>query len=490
MKHFKRGLFLFLPLCFLALSLKAAELDFTALNQIAKEHLINLINIDTAQPEPQETKAVRYIYKVLNKHRIDWDIYRTEKPRGNLIAVIKASKDLREPAKEPLILIAHLDTAAPQEGWTFPYSNATVKDGKIYGLGATDAKNYTAVNLTILTRLAKGDIKLNRDIIFLFTSDEESGSEKGLKFLYDRHPEKLKAAYALNEGGGIIQNQGQNPPQILFVEAATKMYMDVLLSAKGEGGNSSAVGQNNAIYKLSQALSAIENYQPPFKLSPLNKEFFSRIYPYQDDDAKTTLQLLNSADAEQVQQAAKIISEDEFFKTQISDTLTPTVLTAGSELNTVLNEASANLNCRLMPQSDPMEFVKDLGKLFAEDETITLTVIEKPEMPFPQPPQNFDDPLFKAIEQSAKDLNPDMLVLPGIIPASSESEFLRRHGVTAYGIGPLIQKESGGPHQPDENIEEKDFFEQLRLTFDIVLNLCEEQPLPPSSEDDTHTEEI
>lgn len=476
--------FLFISfILFFTATINAAEIDFTALNQTAKDHLVNLIDIDTAQPEPSEIKAVRYIYKVLNKNKIDWDIYRTEKPRANLIAVLKASKDLNAEPQPSLILISHLDTASPQDGWSLSSSKATLKDGRIYGLGATDAKNYAAVNLTILTRLAQGDIKLNRDIIFVFTSDEESGSEKGLKFLYDRHPEKLKAAYALNEGGGLIKNTGQNPSDILFVEVATKMYMDILLTAKGDSGNAASVGQNNAIYKLSQALSAIENYQPAFKFSHLTKEFFARIYPYQDDDAKTTLKLLESSDEAQAQQAAQIISEDEFFKTQISDILTPTVLTSGNEANTLLNEASANLNCRLLPQSDPMAFVEELGKLFEEDETITLTVIEKPEMPFPQPPQDFNDPLFKAIEKAAKEINPDILVLPGITPASSESEFLRRHGVITYGIGPLIQKESGGPHQPDENIEEKDFFEQLRLTLNIVLNLAQE--LPATAEEQT-----
>lgn len=453
----------------------SSALDFDALNQTAKDHLINLINIDTSQPDPQETKALRYIYKTLNKHKIDWDIYRIEKPRGNLIAVLKADESIENP-QEPLLLISHLDTAALQDGWTFPPAKATIKDGIIYGLGSSDAKNYAAVNLTILTRLSKGDIKLNRDIIFLFTADEESGSEKGIKFLFDRYPEKLKAGYALNEGGGIIKQDNPAAPSILFVEAGSKMYMDILLSAKGDGGNSSVVGQNNAIYKLSQAISIIESYRPLYKFSLMSKVFFDRIFPYQDADAQTTLKLLSSEDPIQVQQAAGIISEEEFFKTQISDTVAPTVLTSGTELNTVLNEATVNLNCRLLPQSDPMAFVDELSALFAEDESITLTVIERPELPFPQPSAALDDPLFKAIEEAAANFKEKLAVLPGLTPASSESEFLRRHGIITYGIGPLIHKNGGGPHQADENIAETDFFDQLKLTFDIVLNLVTDKP--------------
>ena len=478
----KQVLYLFAAFV-LACSLNAQQLDFDALNQTAKDHLINLIEIDTSQPEPEEIKAIRYIYKVLNKYKIDWDIYRIEKPRGNLIAVLKADKELADPQNKPLLLIAHLDTAAIQEGWTLPPAKATLKDGRIYGLGSTDAKNYAAINLTVLTRLAKGDIKLKRDIIFLFTADEESGSEKGIKYLYDQHGDKLQAAYALNEGGGIMKgDDAKMPSDILFIEAGTKMYMDILLSAKGDGGNSSAVGQNNAIYKLSQALSIIESYQPLYKFSPLTKIFFERIFPFQDADAQTTLKLLESDDPAQSQQAAKIISEDEFFKTQITDTITPTILSSGTEANTVQNEASANLNCRLLPQSDPMLFVDELSALFANDENVTLTVIERPETPFPQPPTDLNDQLFKAIEKAARQTFGKILVLPGLTPASSESEFLRRHGVITYGIGPLIQKNGNGPHEPDESITEKDLFDQLKLTFNIVMNLVTDTPDLPEEE--------
>ena len=226
--------------------------------------------------------------------------------------------------------------------------------------------------------------------------------------------------------------------------------------------------------------------------------FFERIFPYQDDDAQTTLKLLASEDPLQAQQTAKIISEDEFFKTQISDTITPTVLTSGTEANTAFNEASANLNCRLLPQSDPMAFVDELSALFAEDENVTLTVIERPEIPFPQPPASFDDPLFKAIEKAAEQTFPGILVLPGLTPASSESEFLRRHGVITYGIGPLLQENGNGPHQPDESISEKDFFEQLKLTFNIVLNLVTDPqpenkasaPKPETNEEDKEREPV
>jgi acetylornithine deacetylase/succinyl-diaminopimelate desuccinylase-like protein len=443
-------------------------------------HLTNLIDIDTSQPEPEEIMAVRYIYKVLNKNKIDWDIYRTEKPRANLVAVLKADKDAAKmPANEALIMISHLDTAGVQEGWTMPPTKATLKDGRIYGLGSTDAKNYAAVNLTILTWLKENNIKLSRDIIFLFTADEENGSAKGIKFLYDKYPSKLKAGFALNEGGGIIPGS-DGLKDIMFVEAASKMYMDILLTASGEGAHASMPPPSNAIYKLSQALSVLENYKRPIHMTPFTRIFFEKIYNYQDDDAKTTIALfLNSEDPDQVEQTARIISEDSFLRTQLMDTISPTVITSGVESNTVSSEAYATLNCRLLPDTNPLEFFSNLSLLFEDDPGITLTVMERPELPFPQPDPYSNDPLFRAIEKAVDQNIPGTLTLAGLAPASNESEFLRRNGVVAYGIGPNMEKDGAGPHHANENILEDDFYEQLKLTLAIVLNFAEIQEERP-----------
>ena len=131
---------LFVPLFACA---QTNEWDF--LNRQAKHHLINLIHIDTSQPDAQELPAARYIYKELNKHKIDWDIFIPGKGHANLMARLKGN----DPSQKPLLLIAHLDTAPAADGWTFPPFKATEQDNRIYGLGATDAKNYLAIYLAL-----------------------------------------------------------------------------------------------------------------------------------------------------------------------------------------------------------------------------------------------------------------------------------------------------------------------------------------------------
>ena len=455
--------FAFSSICFS----QTNEVDYETLNKTALEHLVNLINIDTAQPNPKEILAQRYIYKNLIDNKIDWRIFRMEKNRANLIAVLKAHNP--NPL-EPLILISHLDTAAISDNWLTPPTQAQIENGKVYGLGSSDAKNYAAVNLTILTWLKQNNIPLNRDVIFIFSADEEASGEKGLKFLFDKYPDKIKAAYALNEGGGLIKTEGNS--DLFIVESASKMYMDILVSAIGEESHSAvSSSEDNAIYKLSQALQTIENYPQKPILNEWTKNFFEQIYPLQDDDAKTTIDMLLGEDKQLSDQAAQIIMDDDFLKTQLINTITPSILSSGSENNIVQSQAQAVLNCRLLPWTSPDTFFEDLNNLFTQDESIILSVLEKPEKPFPQPSLEEDD-LFQSIKKSVTTVFPKTLTLRTMTPASSESEILRRHGITTYGIGPLINSGEGGPHQSNENISLEDFYQQLKLTLLIVLDFA------------------
>ncbi|MBQ2312903.1 MAG: hypothetical protein II183_01940, partial [Elusimicrobiaceae bacterium] len=100
---------LFFILCFLLTPL-FAEVPMAELHEEAKQHLINLISFDTTQPNPQEIHIARYIYTVLNKNKIDWEIYRPQKNRANLVVKLKST--LPEKEKKPaILLISHLDTA-------------------------------------------------------------------------------------------------------------------------------------------------------------------------------------------------------------------------------------------------------------------------------------------------------------------------------------------------------------------------------------------
>lgn len=457
------------------LFLAAQDPDMDLLYANARRHLINLINIDTSQPEPDETAAVRYIYKELNKHHIDWDFLSPRQGSANLLARIKGS----DPQAKPLLLISHLDTQAAAEGWTFPPFKATEENGRIYGLGATDAKNYTAMHLALFTQIKDSGLTPKRDIVFLATSGEEAGSDTGLKWLGETQWDKINAGFALNEGGGLIKNDPHGHT-LLFAEAGTKMYMDIKITAQGEAAHSSVPVADNAVYRLSQALSRLPQFNPPFRLTPAAKEFFTRILPLQNEDGQTTVRLLLNGTPLQQQMAADIMAKDPFFQTQLKDTVNPVNISSGTDSGASAAEASAVINVRLLPDTDPERFLEELKNFLGDEEYLTLSVLERPQLPFPQPMDGTDE-LFAAISRTAARIWPHAATVPGMSPASGDSEFLRRLNVITYGLGPAMDSNgpAASPHAPDEYISEEDYREQVAFFAAVVYDFAMGRSLVP-----------
>lgn len=472
----KKTLVFLLSCFFTCTTLHADETPWDELNKSAKKHLINLINIDTSIPEPDELSAARYLYKELNKHQIDWDIFIPKKGRANLLARIKGT----DPAAKPLLLISHLDTAPAAEGWTFPPFKATEQNGNIYGLGATDAKNYTAAYLALFSWLKNQPEKPRRDIIFLATSGEESGSETGLAWLGGAHWDKIAPGYALNEGGGIIKNK--DGVDIVFAEASTKMYMDIKVTAYGTGVHSSMPVNDNAVYVLSQALAKIADYNPPAQITPTAKTFFEAILPLQEEDGQTTINFLLSGSAQNQQSAAEIMALDPFFRSQLKNTVNPTLLSASNDTGSTSGEASAVLNVRLLPGTDPDEFFENLKNLFTENDGVSLEILERPQLPFPAPMDGTDE-LFASIKNTAEKLIPGAITVPGMTPASGDNEFLRKLGVITYGLGPDMDPlAENNTHKPDEFISETDLYNQLKFIAGVVFDFAYGKELLPLSQ--------
>ena len=468
----KRFLVFIITLCCTVQPLLAKEAAFSELEKRTQDYLVGLINIDTSEPQPNELQAARFIYKQLNKYGIDWDILIPSKNRANLLARLKGSN----PDLKPLLLISHLDTASAADNWTYPPYKATVEDGKIYGLGATDAKNYTAVYLALFTWLKEQQVPLERDVIFLATSGEEVGSATGLKWLANNHWDKINPGFALNEGGGIIVDK--DGVSIVFAEASTKMYMDIKVTAYGVATHSSMPTDNNAVYRLSQALSKIAAYNPPARMTPTALKFFKTIAPLQDEDGRTTMHFLLSGNEKNRQMAAEIVTIDPFFRSQLKDTINPTVISSGNDTGTSGAEASAILNARLLPGTDPDAFFEDLKALFEGDESISLEIMEKPQMPFPEPMDGSDE-LFASIEKAGNRLVPHSITVPGMSPASGDSEFLRRLGVITYGLGPNMDPTGENrTHGADEFISIKDLTDQLKFIGTVVYDFAAGQEFP------------
>ena len=99
---------------------------------------------------------------------------------GNVVGVMHG----RNP-EQTLLLNCHLDTVSPtkDEAWTEKPWSGTIKDGKLYGVGAADCKGGIAAQVYAGLLLKRAMLPLRGNLVVTATVAEENGRSAGLKHL-------------------------------------------------------------------------------------------------------------------------------------------------------------------------------------------------------------------------------------------------------------------------------------------------------------------
>ena len=115
---------------------------------------------------------------------------------GNIVGIMFG----REP--EPTVLLnCHMDTVSPaeQDQWSNEPFSGQIKDGKLYGCGASDCKGGLAAHIFAGALLKRSLLPLNGNLIVAATVAEEQGASVGVRHLIERTlPElELSPTYAI-----------------------------------------------------------------------------------------------------------------------------------------------------------------------------------------------------------------------------------------------------------------------------------------------------
>jgi acetylornithine deacetylase/succinyl-diaminopimelate desuccinylase-like protein len=426
-------------------SLFAAEPDWGAAQEDLIQLLQDLIRCNTVNPPGNEIAACRVLKNFFDHEGIESHIYKSEKDRANLLARLKGIG-----VQKPILLVAHTDVVPFEEDeWSAESLSGEVKDGYLYGRGALDDKGMLAVEAMTLALLKRGGIALQRDILVLATADEEAGGEAGVGWMLENHPNEVEAAFALNEGGRIILRDGE--PLYIGIQTSEKAAFNIRLVAYGTSGHAAVPRLDNPIYALAQALGRIESLSDQQKFTPVTRAFFEGISPFEP-----TLQW----------QGDRIITNDALYLALLTNTISPTMLSAGIKTNVIPAGAEANLNCRLLPGQDIEPFAAELR------EAIGSGPYELKYTPRTAPPQpsSRDGVGFILIEQVCRELFPDTPIVPYLSPGMSDGTRLRRAGIPTYGLlpFPLDENETGRLHGKDERVSIEALMTGLKLVYRLA----------------------
>ena len=435
----------------------------TALGQEALGWLTDLLRINTTNPPGNEEVAAKYIAGILQQEGIAAEILPLTPGRSAVVARLKSTA-IADPSRA-LLLVAHMDVVGVDKSkWTVDPFAATLKDGYIYGRGAVDDKGMLAANLAAFVGLKRTGARLNRDVIFLATCDEEAFGDASIKVLIAKNWDKFAAGFAINEGGVVIAKDGK--VQYAAVQASEKVTYNVDVVARGTSGHASIPLKDNPVVHLATALEKIGSYSAPVHLTAVTRRYFEGIAALQDDELGKWVRSLDTPD--RGEHAARVVSDaNPAWNAMLRDTISPTMLSAGVRANVIPAEARATLNIRLLPGDTIGVLLAELNKL-VNDPAIKFEV--QTNAGLAAPTSSLENDFYSAIVKAAAQEFGGAPVLPYQSTWGTDSAQLRLHNVQAYGLVPfpLSEDDLKRMHGNDERIPVAAFGKGVDLMVRIV----------------------
>ena len=440
-----------------------AQVDAQRDEIIALEQaLVRIPSVNSGfMPTGDETPVCEYIRDWLAEDGIESEILGRTPERGNIIARIEGSNP-----DAGLMFMSHTDVVPveEEEKWRFPPFSATIADGRIYGRGASDCKGLLTAQLYAMRLLVRNGIRLEDSLILCSGADEEHGGRYGFGWLAENHPEKIRAPFAVNEGGGTPIDSPSGLTYLLGT--GEKGRLQVEIEVKGVSSHASVPWQGtNALYTLQRVLQRIEAFEPERDTSTSLFDHLSVFAIEHKPSAENVDEIIAEVEPENPRFASMMRALSRM-------TLTPTMITGGIKSNSVPESIRLTCDVRTLPhQSD--DYLRE--QLDAILEGIPNTTYEIDYMAVPNS-SDFETDLGRSIQRAtAAALGiDDIQWVPAISTGFTDSRFTRPLGTVTYGFNgshpdddPMLSR----AHGTDESIGISSLISGTKIMLALAIDI-------------------
>ncbi|BFH74559.1 ArgE/DapE family deacylase [Sulfurisphaera javensis] len=310
-----------------------------------------------------------------------------------------------------VMLNGHYDVVptGDKNKWKYdPFSGKILED-KVYGRGSTDMKGGLAVFMKVFVDVAD---KIDYDLIFVAVPDEESGGEKGSKYLAERYSPNLVL---------ISEPSGSDS-----INIGEKGLLQVKLVANGKVAHGSlpSLG-DNAIMKIVRDLIQLEKIK--------------------DIEIKIPENLLEPM----ISRIPSEIVKDDVLRISFN----PGVIKGGVKVNVVPDYAEVEVDMRIPPGITSSEALKLVKSLIKYSSVIPIDISEPN---YTSPDNEFIIKLENIIKEELK-ISPKKYIITG----ATDGRYFRYKGIPTIIYGP---GELGLAHSYDEFIT----FKELRNSYAVI----------------------
>ncbi len=431
----------------------------------AAQTLSHYIQVDTVNPAGHEDRAVAFLGDILDKEGIPWTSYPFEVGRSSLVARLKATGTPTEP---PLCLLSHTDVV-PSEPKFWPADkgplSGVISDGYVWGRGALDMKGMGVLELESMIQLKRLNVPLHRDVILLAVGDEEVDSG-GVRELVKDHWADIGCSQSVNEGGLGLENLLFKGQTLYGISVAEKGIAWVKMTATGPAGHGSRPDPIQAPHVLARAAYALEQYKPDIHWHWSLMELFHNVSRTQTG---LTRFVLSNPGLTKLALRGRF-THDPATRAVLINTINLTNFSGGTSPNVVPTEASATLDCRLLPGTTPDDMLATLRAL-VPDPAIRFELLQGRNSNESPTQDSLYQALAKyAVLDGAGNQRKNAVAGPVLSVGFTDSLILRPVGVHAYGFVPfeVTLDEAGTMHGNGERVSVANIRNGLRILYSAV----------------------
>lgn len=432
----------------------------------ARELFAKVIAMRTAEGQGQVPAMAKYLAGELKKAGFKKeDIHIV--PQGETAGFVVRYRGDGSSGKKPILFLAHMDVVdARPEDWELNPFELTEKDGYFFGRGVIDNK-YGVTNLTqTFIRLKKEGFTPTRDLVLVFSGDEETGMETTKMLAFDRK-DLTDAEFALNSdaGGGMLSPDGK--PVAYGVQAAEKTFATFEVTARNQGGHSSQPRKDNAIYDLAHALAKIETLEFPVMSNAITLADFAATGAALGGEQGAAM--VAFARDPKDRKAQKVLASDPGNNAQMRTTCVATMLAAGHAENALPQRATATVNCRIFPGVEIETVRAALAEAVANPALDVKTVGE----PSASPVSEMRDDVTAAVTKAVHARYPGIGVGAYQESGGTDGKQFRAAGVPTLAVSGIFMKPADMfAHGLNERLPVASFYDGLDHWMIIMKELA------------------
>lgn len=330
-------------------------------------------------------------------------------------------------------------------------------------------KGFLAMYLQTLLGLFRQKTQLKRDVILAAIADEESGYAYGSRFLVDTYPELIDAEYGLTEGGAVSLYLGGN--RFYPIQTAEKRVCILRGRVSGSPGHGSVPRANNPIYALAKAIERLQRAgHLPIHVTPAYLKMMASARKQLRFPFNLLISILENPLTLRITLALSKGDLRYILQAMGSNTVSPTMLQAGTKVTVIPLMAEMGIDCRLLPGQTPDDIKKEILHIIGNEiELETLFTTSGTEFPT-------DTPLYKLLEKKTQQMDPGGLVIPILMPGATDACQYKDLGMIVYGFTPGILPPEMSilqmVHGNDERIPISLIESGLPVLWEVVTEFC------------------